>query len=171
MADNTYASIDILYENAKEEYIYQRERLEKIEAKVELIITLVSAVFTFEVANALKVLNIRHSIDSVEDFLNFLMAMWGNIPYLISLVLLVIAIVKLIFIVLNIKCRVVDIVKLYNKKVYTKTRDEVIPYLTAVYIKCNAYNFEKINSLYKKISRVVIIAIISILSFGLAYIF
>lgn len=171
MADNIYASIDLLYENAKEEYHYQRERLQKIQSKVELIMTLVSAVFTFEIANAMKVLDIDYSIDSSEHLQGFLAAMLGNFPYMISLVLLITAIVKLILVVFNIKCRVVDIVKLYNQKIYSRTREEVIPYLTALYVKCSAYNFQKINYLYRQINAVVIMVIISFLLFGIAYIF
>ena len=84
MANNMYVSIDFLYGIAKEEYDYQRERLKKIETRVELIMGVVGAVFTFEIANALKVLDIDYSISSFVNFKKFLCKMFLNVPYLLS---------------------------------------------------------------------------------------
>ena len=169
MANNMYVSIDFLYGIAKEEYDYQRERLKKIETRVELIMGVVGAVFTFEIANALKVLDIDYSISSFVNFKKFLCKMFLNVPYLLSFLLLIASIILLIYVGVNIKGRVVDVVKLYNGKIYSKPKEDITPYLTALYVKYSAYNFKKINSLYKKINLVILMAIGSMLLFGIAF--
>lgn len=169
MDNNVYISIDTLYDMAKEEYDYQRERFQKIEARVELIMGVVSAVFTFEIANALKVLNIDYSINSFANLRKFFYTMFQNVPYLISFFLLIASIIILIYVGVNIKGRVIDIVKLYNGKIYNKSKEDIIPYLTALYVKYSAYNFRKINSLYKKINLVIFMVVGSMLLFGMAF--
>lgn len=169
MENNIYISIDTLYEIAKEEYDYQRERLQKLEAKVELVLGVVSTVFTFEIANALNVLDIDYSINSLENLKNFLCKMFLNIPYLVSFLLLIASIILLIYVSVNIKGRVIDVVKLYNQKIYSKPTEEVVPCLTALYVKYSAYNFKIINSLYRKINIVILMSVGSILLFGIAF--
>lgn len=169
MENNVYVSIDTLYNIAKEEYDYQRERLQKIETRVELIMGVVSAIFTFEIANALKVLNIDYPINSFTNLKRFLGRMIQNIPYLFSFLLLIVSIIMLIYVAVNIKGRVVDVVKLYNKKMYSKPKEDIVPYMTALYVKCSAYNFKKINFLYKKINSVILMSIGSVILFGVAF--
>lgn len=169
MENSMYVSIDALYDIAKEEYDYQRERLQKVETRVELIMGVVGAVLTFEIANALKVLDIDYSINSFTNFKKFLCRMFLNIPYLLSFLLLIASIIMLIYVGVNIKGRVVDVVKLYNRKIYNKPKEDITPYLTALYVKCSAYNFKKINSLYKNINLVILMSIGSMLLFGIAF--
>lgn len=169
--NSAYVSIKILYNNAKEEYNYQRERVQKLESKIELIITLISTIFTFEIANVLNVLKIDYLINSVENFNKFVSEMLKNIPCIISLVTMVVAIILSIIIIFKVKIRVVNVVDLYNTGIYKYSEDKILPYLTALYVRISDYNFRKLNFLYKLINVVVIISIVSIISFGIAYLF
>lgn len=171
MPNNTYESINLLYDHAKNEYNYQRERLQKIESKSELIITFVGSILTFEISNAKKILKFCFTSDLIGNLKILGKAIINNIPYLLSLILLMISIIILLVIFFNIKCRIVSMVKLYNDRVYHYNKDDFTKYLTALYVKCISYNYTKINYLYKLINCVVILSIISIISFGIAYLF
>lgn len=169
MNRDVYVSMETLYDIAKEEYVYQRERLQKIETKIELIMGLVSAVFTFEIVNAATALDIDFAVDSSVGLKKMVHKILCNIPYTFSLCLLIASIILLIYVGINVKCRIVDIVKLYNKKVYSKPKEELIPYLTALYVKCSAYNSKKINSSFRQINLVIMMSIVSVLLFGVGY--
>lgn len=171
MSNNTYESIKLLYDQAKDEYNYQRERLQKIESKVELIITFVGSIFTFEISNAKKLLNFSYSSDLINTLKALVKSTINNIPYLLSLILIFISVIILLVIFFNVKCRIVSIVKLYNDKNYHYNENDYTKYLTALYVRCISYNYTKINYLYKLINGVVILSIISIISFGIAYLF
>lgn len=171
MSKNTYESINLLYNQAKDEYNYQRERLQKMESKVELIITFVGTILTFEISNAKKLLNFCYTSDLTNNLKTLVRATINNIPYLLSLILLCVSVIILLVVFFNIKCRVVNIVKLYNDKTYNYNENDYTKYLTALYARCISYNYNKINYLYKLINCVVILSIISIISFGIAYLF
>lgn len=168
MAKKGYPSITILFEIEKEEYDYQRQRLQNILIKAELIIAVIGSVISFEIANAVKILQLYDTAVSVKNMRNILWYITGNFPYLISLITLLFSIFVMISVFVSLKCRTVDVAKLYNKKVYKMSEEDLLPYLTALYAKCNAYNFSRINSYYKKINAVIILTIVSIVLFGAA---
>lgn len=163
-----YPSIEMLLESEKEEYNYQRMRLQNIESKVEMIIAIVGSVVSFEIANVANVLKIEYTVNSIENLWKFAKDMICNFPYTISLVLLLISIFRLMKVLINLQYKIVDVVELYNQKIYMKSTEEVIPYLTAIYAKCNAINMKRLNCYYKKINSVVVLTIISLVLFGIA---
>ncbi len=136
--------------------------------KAELIIAVIGSVISFEIANAVKILQLYDTAVSVKNMRNILWYITGNFPYLISLITLLFSIFVMISVFVSLKCRTVDVAKLYNKKVYKMSEEDLLPYLTALYAKCNAYNFSRINSYYKKINAVIILTIVSIVLFGAA---
>ena len=163
-----YPSIEMLLESEKEEYNYQRMRLQNIESKVEMIIAIVGSVISFEIANAAEVLKIEYAVNSIENLWKFAKDMMCNFPYAASLVLLMLSVFRLIKVLINLKYKMVDVVKLYNQKIYMKSTEEIVPYLTAIYTKCNAFNLKRLNSYYKKINSVVVLTLISLVLFGIA---
>ncbi len=166
-----FLSINELYVNAKEEYTYQRNRMQRVENKVKVIITLLTTIFTFELANALNVLNLKIRIDSFDNFKIFLQAMFSNIPYFISLIAMLIALVLLIVVIFSLKCKYLDIVKIYNSEIYNEPKEVAIPFYVILYTKCIFENNKRFNRLYKMINAVIIFSIISLISFGVSYLF
>lgn len=169
MPNMSNESVEFLYNCAKEEYNYQRERIQKLEAKVEMIIGFISTVFTFEIANAFHVLKIDYIIDSFEKLKSFLSVMIRNIPYVISLILLIISIVLLLTVIFSIKLKVVSVLAFYNKEKYNENKIDILTYTSSLYVACTEANFNKLNKLYKMIYAVIIMSIVSMISYGISY--
>lgn len=169
VAKRGYPSIMMLFEIEKEEYDYQRQRLQNILIKAELIIVVIGSIISFEIANAANILKICETANTMDGF-QTLRQVAGNLPYLILIIVLLVSAAIMIWVLVSLKYKTVNVVKLYNNKVYKMAEKDLFPYLTALYAKCNAYNFQRINSYYKRINAVIVLAIVSIILFGIAYI-
>ena len=170
MQQDGYASINILFEMSKEEYNYQRERLGKLESRIALVIGIVSPVFAFEIANVHSVFGCA-SIDSMNEGINIIKNVLWNFPYCMSISILIITMVLLFYIGLNIKCKIIDIVKLYNNKIYSMEKEDVIPYLTALYVKCSYHNMKSMNRLFRLLNIVIGLVGVSFILFGVSYLY
>ena len=170
--NDPYPSISLLYEIAKEEYFHQKNRMQNIESKISITITVLTFFFSFEIANLLNVLDIDFKINSWDSFFSFLNIARTNIPYMLSLIFMLISIFMLLFVNFNLKSKCIDLMNLYNhKKIYRKTCDEAVVIYTFTYLACIYNNNDKLNKLYKHINMVIIFAIMSIVFFALSYLF
>ena len=172
MADSkNYPSIEELYKTVKDEYAYQRNRMQRIESKIKVIITILTTVFTFEIANAFSVLDLNLKIDSVDSLKVFFKAGLANIPYVVSIVSMVAAIILLLIVTFSLKCKYLDVVKLYNNKIYNEPIEVVVPFYTVSYVKCIFENNKRFNRLYRFNNAVIFLSVISFISFCISYLF
>ena len=169
MADEKiYQSIDKFYEIAKEEYNYQRNRTQRVEDRTKFIITLLTPAFTFELANASNVLYFPDDFDSCKNILKFIGL---NIPYFISILTMSLAIIIIFIIIKGMKYDSIDVFKFYNKKLPELPPEKVISYYTMKCLRCTNRNRKRINKMYKRLNVVIAFSVISVISFGLSYLF
>lgn len=146
--------IDTLLEVAKDEYLHQRDRTEKLINKISIIFTISSAAIAYEITH-----------------LSFNGFCYQSLLTILSIVFLFISLIILIYVFCNIKTEVLQITRyissISNTQIEFK-KQNINRLLLGEYCRINCNNKKHINNLFKMLNTIIILLSIALVLFFFA---
>lgn len=143
-----FQSLKIMLELASREYEHQCARVDRLNTKTDILLSMVALLFSVDM----------FQFKQTESLCSFFAV---NIWALLSSIGLVLSMLLVLYIMRSREFRTVDVVKLFNRKLYSEDEDICNGILLTSYVSCIAQNKDKINLLFKQLNWAIMLWVVS----------